>query len=202
LKLRSALGMLSLLMFIGESRALGAAMPYTINFTPLFGTLPTSGSFDYDSSTSTFTNFSVVSDGFSFDLTGVANSPLIVGTVPCLGGATGGAATFALMTTPCAPQTPNWLFYDASEISVGFRFATGSDPDYRIDTGSVTDYIKIDVGAPQVYSAAFPHFAQGEFTTSGSVPEPGSILLTLAGLGFVVRRRIANRSHSRRPPLR
>jgi hypothetical protein len=80
---------------------------YTINFTggPL---LPTAGSFTYDPDTPNFTNFLVTWDGVPFDLTSAANDPIIGigGNPPCIGAATGAAATFLLLSGACSPPPP------------------------------------------------------------------------------------------------
>src|SRR5258705_7053020 len=77
---------------------------YTFNFTLQSGNvLPTSASFDYDASAPAFTNFSVPWNGLTFNLTGSANSPIVIGSVyqtSC--GLSGAALTFAFLShAPC-----------------------------------------------------------------------------------------------------
>ena len=56
-----------LLLFIGTHSVLASPVPYTMDFNLSSGSiLPTSGSFTYDSSTSTFTSFDVEWDGDTF----------------------------------------------------------------------------------------------------------------------------------------
>lgn len=66
----SSIAVISLFALVGVLPALADPIQYTIDFTLTQGSpLPTSGSFIYDSSTSTFTSFDVVWDGDTFDLT-------------------------------------------------------------------------------------------------------------------------------------
>src|SRR5665213_2302814 len=78
------------------------------------GTLPTQGSFTYDSVVPSFSNFTVTWNGVLFDLTASANAPMLNPPDPsCLGGATGAAATFALLSGDCdsppAGSTTGWV---------------------------------------------------------------------------------------------
>src|ERR1700744_4030512 len=76
---------------------------YDINFTCTSGPtciLPTSGTFTYDATDHLFTNFVVVWDGSTINLKSAANAgPSVQHSNPCLGSATGGAATYLLMTS-------------------------------------------------------------------------------------------------------
>src|SRR5580704_9919634 len=80
-------------------RAANASMLYDITFSGS-GTLPTAGSFTYDASTSTFSGFSITWDTFNIDMTSSANAPNTAGAgfPACIGGLTGGAATFAMLS--------------------------------------------------------------------------------------------------------
>jgi len=96
----SLLAALFLAGFVPVARA--QIITYDINFTntiPADGPSPTSGAFVYDYLTGRFVRFTVVWDGLTFDLTSSANHPDFIGVPPaCIGGATGPAATLALMT--------------------------------------------------------------------------------------------------------
>jgi len=54
-----------------------AATTYDITFSTAYGPAPTSGSFTYDSTSHTFSNFDVVFGGATYDLTSAANTPSI-----------------------------------------------------------------------------------------------------------------------------
>jgi len=91
-----------LFLAISAPSARAQTVTYDINFTntiPTDGPSPSSGSFEYNYLTGSFVRFTVVWDGLTFDLTSSANNPGITGGSPaCIGGATGPAATLALMT--------------------------------------------------------------------------------------------------------
>ena len=104
---------------------------YDINFTCTSGPtciLPTSGTFSYDETDHTFTNFVVVWDGSTINLAGVANAgPIVQGSDPCLGSATGGAATYLLMTSCPFDLYEPWVGNSGGT----FAFTESTDgPDY------------------------------------------------------------------------
>jgi Viral BACON domain len=136
----------------------------TINFTPQASCpscttlLPTAGSFTYDQTTSTFVDFTVTYDGATFDFVhdvngkDSANNPTISGSVPCLSGATGGAATFALLTA-CSGSASQQLAGDAAiwytNSSPGgslFDFYLGADPGVVTVAESSTGYLPTSAG--------------------------------------------------------
>lgn len=88
---------------------------WTINFTlTSLSPLPTSGSFNYDASTSTFTGFVVVWDGDTFDLTASANTaPFTATTDPCYSGSATGAQEVFLLLTSCSNDA-NPTYYTAA----------------------------------------------------------------------------------------
>jgi len=93
----------TLLISLTAAPATASPITYAIIFTGT-GTLPSAGTFTYDSDTSTFTNFFVIWNALVFNLTPSANNPFL--TVPgpaCISGLSGGAATFAVMTGTCTP---------------------------------------------------------------------------------------------------
>jgi hypothetical protein len=76
-----------------------AVETYTIDLQSHFGLpLPTFGSLDYDSSTTTFTDCSLVWDGIAYDLTAIANLPANLDPQLCINGLGAAAAAFQLMT--------------------------------------------------------------------------------------------------------
>src|SRR5580704_12887328 len=72
-------GQLLILSIFIAAAGMEAAVPnrvsYDIHFTATRGVAPTDGSFVYDSSTQSFSNFEVAWRGLVFDLTSSANSP-------------------------------------------------------------------------------------------------------------------------------
>jgi len=173
--------------------ATAASTLYNINFSGS-GVLPTAGSFTYNAGTSTFSAFSVTWDSFNFDLTNSANSPNTAGAgfPPCIGGLTGGAATFAMLSGACngAPnESTNWSA-DAGLSSITlFQFLTVEN----VLIGSNYPQLFIDV----VKTTPPNGFAEGvgSWTISAvtATPEPSmAILLTigLAGIVVLLRKRV------------
>ncbi len=157
---------------------------YTINFTGS-GILPTSGSFTYDPDTTTFTSFLVTWNGTTFDLTSGANAP-VLGTPdpPCLGGATGAAASFDLLTGACPPVPGFFTLWEGQRrASFGdsfFGFATISSSNAN-DQILVSDIISDN--------PAFNLGGSGEWsvTPAGTAtPEPSSLLLGALSLCALV----------------
>ena len=96
----------------GLPGANAAPIDYTITFQTTGGVAPTAGSFTYDSNTPIFSNFLVEWAGFSYDITFSANNPLLLGTPPCLGGAAGPTATFAMLSGDCNGAGAFWEAVD------------------------------------------------------------------------------------------
>jgi len=163
--------------------ALFGAMPahssttYTIAFTATVGPTPTSGSFTYDSTLTTFTAFQVVWAGTTtFDLKALANNPTITGTPPCIGGSTGAAATFLVMTA-CA--NGQWDYVTESIGPGAFDFFDyGTGGNYSIATD------------PNCSNNCLANQAGNYVATA--TPEPGTSALMLIGLGWLMRKRIAH----------
>jgi hypothetical protein len=113
--------LIPLLSLIGALPAYGAAKTYTIVFTNTQGSPTPTGSFNYDPTlTNSFSNFFVMWDGFTLDLTGSANSGFINTTFPftapppCLGNTQGAAASYALLTACSA--TGFWVAESVTQI--------------------------------------------------------------------------------------
>ena len=156
---------------------------YTITFAggPI---LPASGSFDYDAAAPQFTDFVVDWDGWTFDLTGSANSPFISeddAADPWFQGTTGAAASFLLLSgcssSPCNGWTVYWAASrDTSQPGGRFEFMAFGPESQIIN---VWDQWSQDViwGTPDSANGSWSIDAQG-------VPDPGSTLL-LFGIGLV-----------------
>jgi hypothetical protein len=160
------------------SRADAAPISYTIDFTG--GTpLPTSGSFKYDPTTPNFTDFLVQWNGVLYDLTNLANAPLMGGVLPCLGGTTGAEATFHMLSD-CASQ-PNSTWSGQTD-SAGDEFRIHSyGPGFTAGI-EINDFHPTD---PQPET-----FSYGTWSITEAVPEPSSFIpITLVGV-FIARKRI------------
>jgi hypothetical protein len=159
---------------------------YTINFSPIDDPAP-SGSFTYDANVPVFTNFLVTWQGLPYNFTSAANlmgSPnsggRIQGVVPCLGGQTGAAASFALLSGAC--NQPGWnTIWD-----VGVVATDASHFDIFSASFSSNDHISLNlIGA---FSPGLDPAARGTWTitpTSLPVPEPSVLSVLLTGLGAI-----------------
>jgi len=174
------------LLAISTGPVLAEPVPYTIDFG---GTnAPTSGSFDYDSSTFTFTDFSVTWDSTVFNLTSSANDPIIVGTDPCLGGATGGLASFKLLTS-CTGS-------DINTNTIWFGHLSPTEFQITDEFNAVTNWGCIETNTPGCIT---PYTVPGGLILGISqVPEPAYGSLVLVGIGLlllIVQKRKAQALH-------
>jgi hypothetical protein len=163
---------------------------YTITFTATYGSgpKPTAGSFDYDSTLETFSDFDVVLDGTTFDMTAEANDPAennlyaIQGDPPCIGSLTGAESTFIVMTDCSAAL---WNFVTEGVGPGAFEFYDyGTEGTWIIATDpNCSNNCLANNGGQFVVSAA-----------QVATPEPGTITLMLGGLGgWLIRKRKAHR---------
>jgi hypothetical protein len=143
-----------------------------INFTCTSGStciLPTSGTFTYDSTTHAFTNFVVVWDGSTINLETVANAgPNVQGVDSCLGSATGGAATYLMMTSCPFNTYEPWL------APSGGTFAF-------TESLNGTNYSSIRAGSLSSSDTQ----SWGDFTLT-ETPEPATYVLLLTGIGVIL----------------
>lgn len=163
---------------------------YTINFTTASGIAPTSGSFSYDSTTPLFSNFVVIWDGQTFDLSASANAPF-AGTAPyagptnCTGEAATAAYAFAIMSqnvTGCSAQ----YYWNINSLGGSFVFVVvpSANPSHADEIGSSTTNPTIQLAA-------------GDWTISTVVatPEPATLVMLaggLLGLLTLARRNLAS----------
>jgi hypothetical protein len=170
--------LIPLLMLLGGLPAYGDVAFYTIDFTATSGSPTPVGSFDYDPAIPEFTNFLVVWDGMTFDLTnGVtsANDPYYGGPSPC-DGAPFAPSGFSLLTT--CPGA----YWVADAGGLNNSYVEFSDP-----TGTL---LQIFGRLPSAGLTAA--FATGSFSTVEVVPEPSTVALMLIGLGWLMRKRITH----------
>ena len=197
--MRHSMGLIPFFLAFGALPALATPAYYTINFSlTQDGPVP-SGSFLYDSSTSTFASFDVAWDGYTFDLTSAANSLTFTSpTDPCYSGSTNGAQEAFLLLTTCATDA-NPAYYTAAPYFLANVYPYGS-PNYTafgIGTTAITNPgpNQINVYGPAEGTSLCPPDtcytysgqAVGNFE-SIATPEPGSCALMLIGLSLVVRK--------------
>jgi PEP-CTERM motif len=157
---------------------------YSINFTQTGGSLASvpTGSFVYDNTTNTFSDFSVDWDGFVFDLTSAANDPEITTPLPsCLKSSSGAHAALSLLTD-CANSTTDYWY---AEIPQNGLEEFDMQNDSADADGVVLNLLEDGAGA----NGGNGPISYGSFTTtvtgSTAAPEPASGVLLLLGLGLV-----------------
>ena len=185
LRMKEAVALLMVLLGLAGSVE-AAPITYAITFTPASGIAPTSGSFTYDSvadGASAFSNFLVVWNGLTFDLTSSANAPANFsnGCDTQAGGPNNGHKTFDVLFdgTPDCGGTLDWHATTGVTLA-SFVFRdnadTPQDPGMLIST-----------------TIAIPASGRGTGTWAvapSAVPEPASVWLMLSGgIGLFVRAR-------------
>jgi hypothetical protein len=171
--MRNKLLVIGLLLIAVSLPVHASPVNYTINFTTGFGPAPTSGSFTYDSSTGTFSDFVVVWDGYSFNLTSSANATFL-GSSGCTGEASTGAYSFELLSqTLTCPSGPDYFW--AGQPRVGPTQAFLFDAEV---SGSAYDQIGTYLPATGKTDSS-----GGGWTISAVItPEPSELLLLGCGL--------------------
>jgi PEP-CTERM motif len=180
---------LGLLVIFGTA-SFATPILYTFNWISEGQTpLPTSGSFDYDSSAavgSQFSNFTVVWDSFTFNFTAAANSATVNSTC----GAVTSPEVFAFLTgtAECTP-TPNTFSWIGN--------AGGPSPTFDIYDTSGLGTTDIELGATSAtVVTGSPAPVSGLYSVGtviiqqSPVPEPSTLLLALAGGGLFLGRRM------------
>jgi hypothetical protein len=179
--------------------ASAAPITYTIAFQPASGTpaisQPSAGGFTYDSSAATFTNFQVTWYGLVYDLTSAANAPTGSHSAPCFAGASGAAASFALLTAGACPAE-----WGAGNFTGG---GGGSSVTFLQSTAGQLQFAGTREFNPNVPGdvlgdnfAIFGGFSVAPVTPPG-VPEPASLwLLGTGAVALAARRRFTKRFHT------
>jgi hypothetical protein len=181
--MRKSLWITLALLFVAIGAANARADSYidgAITFTLSSGLAPTSGSFIWDNTSDSFKSFSVIWSGFTFDFTTTANTTSHVTSGGVCAGATDAIQNFNFMTTNGCDKTPTYL---AGELFGIFEF-DDFFPHPSDDYLAVTNLSAITTVSGQGgWSVA---------ETAVAAPEPSSIALMLAGIGFllVMRKRI------------
>jgi hypothetical protein len=175
----SALPALAFILLCGVVQVQAAPILYDINFTSFFNPdPPISGSFDYNAAAavgSQFTNFDVIWEGTTFDLTAAANNPVgrNADTSTCIP-SVDSAGFFAGLLNPenCLSLGTVWT------AELGFP---GNIAAFGIETDAPGDANSLQADVSQFTSYGGPEVSdQGRWTIS-TVPEPGLLSLVLIG---------------------
>ena len=179
--MRHAMGVIALSLTIGGLSAWAGPVSYTIDFTTASGVAPTSGSFDFDATSSTFTDFMVDWHGIAFDFTASANSPTFSpASATCLHGASGALAAFYELTQCVGPAgDAPWGVRPISMAPYQDFHLYQAGGGYLMESTEGTSSFDMASGT---YSVAA--------TPAAPTPEPGSFALTLIGVGLAMRKRI------------
>lgn len=172
---------------IGASQVRATLITDNINFSLTGGSPAPSGSFTYNTTTNSFTTFTVSWAGILFDLTASVNAPSVNGTPtsPCTGSATP-ANIFQDLTNPSQCASVYWqAVYNSSISSEEFDIFA-----YSVAQGQLPDLAAHkDVSNSQLPTAI------GNITGVSSVsPEPSmmyplTLVCALTSIGIKVRRK-------------
>jgi len=161
-------------LFLGLAGAVASlsASPILYDFTFTGGSITPTGSFDYDplATTNPFSSFVVISDGFTFDFTSLANGQTSTGC----GGSTGPQGMFNALIgdtgAGCGLQQWSTIL---EPLPNGSRFTLLNLSDFDLA-------LQISAG-PSSNLNTF-----GTFTASAAAPEPGTFALIFAGAGALL----------------
>ena len=180
---------LSLALLGALSSVHAAPVKYNIQFTTTSGSpTPASGSFFYDPDVPVFSNFFVVWNAQTYDMTSAANAPSVaIGTCNTAGNGAADTFDFLLNQNCGSGQASNgWSAFESPDSS-GFTFA-------RSDNGPTN---AIAISAYESPEGNFTN-ASGTFSISlaeAPVPEPATLsLLTAAAALLAVRLRMCRPS--------
>jgi hypothetical protein len=205
------MAVIPLLLAIGAVPVLAGPVSYTIDFsvlscepTPPCPIAAPTGSFVFDASNTgaPFTDFTVSWDGYTFDLTSSANNSNAedIGIIPsCAGGpdVTAGVNGFLYLTA--CPAQSFWAAQSVPGGSTGFT-SQGAFYFYGASAFDPGFFGGPDLGTGGTFYGALAFvdpaptvmLGGGEVAVAATtVPEPGTVVLTLCGLcvgGFLIRR--------------
>lgn len=191
---RTALRFVVIIVSCSGAAAKAEATLYDVAFTNTVGSTTPTGSFTYDPTAQTFSNFIVNFGSQVLDFTSSANSTFSDNA--CFGAQTNGAGGFAVMsgTTPCRTNQV-WSFFSSGSRFVNALF--GSADQFTNDTST----LDVSVGMSTFGLGAPPYNDGGTFAitpASPTVHETSTLALmgaALAGL-FLLR----SRAKPARPP--
>jgi hypothetical protein len=186
----------AVLLFLGVAPIYASPVLYNMSFTafPLMSIEPTSGSFYYDASApvgSQFTDFSIVWDGFTFDLTNAGNYPSVQtnsNTSACIP-SLDSAGFFAGLTMPsnCSSLTTHWSA--EAGFSTGFP---GTFAAFNIEIGGPDNMSNLQANVLESVSYSGPELGnEGRWSVNVATPEPAAMPALLIGslACMVIKRR-------------
>ena len=177
--------------FLSVAAAVHAApVTYNINFTGV-GTLPTSGSFTYDAANPVFTNFIVVWQGISFNLTAGANVAFAAGA--CNTPGTPAEDAFSFLSNPVCGSGAFQSGWQAFPVLATYVFSFNR---FDLQFGA-TDWVSVETGTS---GPAGLQGANGAFSIA-AVPEPATLPMVLAGGAWLAWRRRRPGNDCRSHPL-
>lgn len=182
------------ILFASTAALTAAPINYNINFTLDSGNLlPSSGSFTYDAATPLFTGFIVLWNSTTYDLTAAANSPSTISLPSCLGGATGPAASFALLSQSGCTRSSTPGPFDVHGWSA-VAGTTGGLSQFVLQHNDTAPGIYIAFAVDTANLGTTNRSGSGQWSitpTTSAVPEPSTLAMTiLAGVLLVAVRRV------------
>lgn len=176
LRLAVSTRIFTMLLSLAGAAASATAAPvaYNMSFTSVFS-LPITGSFNFDSTTQSFSAFVVSFNGDTIDLTLAANTPTIANACATPATDTADYFSYLLGTAPTACGSQSWIAFNlAGTLPPQYRFRLGN-----FDARATTDHAGSGSGGL---------IDSGTFTTAvaqAPVPEPSSFALMAAGVALL-----------------